>query len=119
MSDMNFGLLDTAEVVDLSVRALAVRRARERGIVLPTFAQLAGEAPVPSEIAERLDAAEPDAADPLNLWRINWFNAPDRKTRVTVPAHVVLPPQMTGVEAPIIVLLVLQIVVKGLLLGCV
>ena len=40
-----------------------------------------------------------------NLWRVHWFNGADRKTRTDVPAHVVLPPELTGVKAPIVVLL--------------
>jgi cysteine synthase len=105
MSAAGGGLLDTVEVVDADVRRIAVERARSRGIALPTFAQLAGSAPMPQGILERLQSTDPDAADPLNLWRINWFNADDRRGRQDVPAHVVLPRSLTGVEAPIVVLL--------------
>lgn len=99
------GLLDKAEVVDAGTRRAAVERARERGVWLPTFAQLAGAEPLPARIAERLGGIDPDAADPANLARVNWFNAPDRKGRIDVPAHVVLPRALTGVAAPVVVLL--------------
>jgi cysteine synthase len=56
-------------------------------------------------VQERLCGVEPDEPHPLNLFRINWFNAPDRKGRVEVPAHIVLPSSLTGVEAPIVVIL--------------
>ena len=32
-------------------------------------------------------------------------NGPDRKTRLTTPMHVVLPPELTGVKAPIVVMI--------------
>ena len=47
---------------------------------------------------------DPDAPDAANLWRVHWFNDASRKTRVPVPGHVVLPPELTGVRAPIVVL---------------
>ena len=40
-----------------------------------------------------------------NLWRVHWFNAADRRQRVEVPGHVILPEALTGVKAPIVVLL--------------
>src|SRR5690606_38710341 len=33
------------------------------------------------------------------------FNAPNRRDRVDVPTHIVLPPSLTGVPAPIVVML--------------
>ncbi|QEN86031.1 pyridoxal-phosphate dependent enzyme [Labrys sp. KNU-23] len=105
MSGGDFGLLDRAEVVDAGVRRVAIECARSRGIVLPTFAQLAGELPLPEAIAARLDDTDADAADALNLWRVNWFNTADRKGRQAVPAHFVVPRELTGVDAPVVVLL--------------
>ncbi len=46
--------------------------------------------------------ADPQAADPRNLWRVHWYNDL-AGNRVTVPDHVVLPTSLTGVECPIIV----------------
>ena len=43
-----FGLAD--RVVDEAVLANSVRRFRERGIVMPTIAQLANPAPIPPEV---------------------------------------------------------------------
>ena len=42
---------------------------------------------------------------PLNLFRVHWYNASDRRGLVPVPDHVVLPESFTGVAAPIVVLL--------------
>jgi cysteine synthase A len=99
------GLVIKPEMVDTKMFRAAVERARVRGIVLPTFAQLAGEAAVPAHIAERLTDIDPDAPDAKNLWRVHWQNGPDRVGHVEVPAHIVLPEALTGVKAPIVVLL--------------
>ena len=34
-----------------------------------------------------MTAVDPDEAHPLNLFRVHWFNAADRKTLVDVPEH--------------------------------
>jgi len=93
------------EIEDSSVRRRAIERARDRGVALPTFAELAGFTPISEAVLDRVARVDPDAPDAANLWRINWFNAPDRRSRVALPDHLVLPPQLTGVEAPIVVLL--------------
>ena len=97
--------LDAPEVVDAGVRRSAIERARALRIVLPTFAQLSGRDPIPAHIAARLKSVDPDAPDGDNLWRVHWRNAPDRRGVVATPDHVVLPRAITGVEAPVVVLL--------------
>jgi cysteine synthase len=90
------------EVVDRAVYERAVARFREQRIVMPTFAQLAQPESIP---AGAVGDADPDAADPRNLFRVHWHNADDRRGRLPVPAHLVLPSTLTGVEAPIVVCL--------------
>ena len=89
------------EVVDVAQRDRAAARARELGVVMPTFTQLAQAAGIPSS----LSGVGPDQPDPKNLWRINWYNDRDRKARTDVPGYFVLPPELTGVKAPIVVML--------------
>ncbi len=93
-----FGLAD--RVVDDEVLAHSVQRFRERGIVLPTFEELADP---PGKIdPDRVGDADPQGPDPRNLWRVHWYN--DRHGRqVAVPEHVVLPPELTGIPSPILV----------------
>jgi cysteine synthase len=92
-----YGLAD--RVVDEAARANSVERFRERGIVLPTFAELAD----PTTIGPgRVGDADPQGPDARNLWRVHWYNDL-AGGRVAVPDHVVLPPALTGVESPIIV----------------
>jgi len=74
-------------------------------VVLPTFAQLADPSKISEKIREALASVDPDAAHPLNLFRVHWYNGPDRRQQVAVPEHVVLPPSLTGVEARIVVAL--------------
>ena len=92
-------------MVDHSVYDRTVARFREAGIALPTFAQLADPSGIPEPVIRALAKVGPDEPHPLNLFRVHWFNAADRKRRVDVPEHLVLPPELTGVEAPIVVLL--------------
>jgi len=92
-------------VVDAAVYGRAVQRFRDAGIVMPTFAQLADPLTIPDDIEDRLARVDPDAPDPLNLFRVHWFNDRDRRGRVPVPQHLVLPKSLTGVDAPIIIAL--------------
>ncbi len=91
------------EIADRAVRARTVALFRQRRIVLPTLSQLAHPETIPSQVVEALAEIDPDAPVPLNLFRVHWHNDADRRTRVAVPNHIVLPSALTGVESPIIV----------------
>jgi cysteine synthase A len=93
------------EVVDREVYERAVGRFRDAGIVLPTFAELADPDKVPDRARVALASVDPDSADARNLFRVHWFNDASRRNRVEVPGHLVLPPELTGVEAIIVVAL--------------
>jgi cysteine synthase len=93
------------EIVDRGVYERAVRHFRAAGIALPTFAQLADPTLVPRALRERLAGVDPDEAHALNLFRVHWWNGATRRDPVAVPEHVVLPPVLTGVDAPIVVAL--------------
>jgi cysteine synthase A len=93
------------DVVDRGIYDRAVDRFRQARILLPTIAQLAEPAKIPSDVLERLGAVGMDEADPLNLFRVHWYNDSSRTGRADVPEYVVLPPSLTGVEATIAVVL--------------
>jgi cysteine synthase len=93
------------EVVDRGTLDRTVGRLREARVVLPTFGQLASPALIPPEARRSLAGVDPDAADPLNLFRVHWHNAANRVDAVDVPDHLVLPRELTGVEALIVVAL--------------
>jgi cysteine synthase len=90
------------EVIDTDVYERAVARFSEQRIVMPTFGQLADPTTIPTAAA---DDADPDSPDPRNLFRVHWHNSADRRSRVAVPAHVVLTRALTGIDTPIVVVL--------------
>ncbi len=93
------------EIVDSKQRARAIARVRELGVVLPTFSQLANPATIPAAVLSRLADVAPDEPRVENLWRVNWYNAADRSGLAEVPGFIVIPESISGVKAPIVVLL--------------
>lgn len=75
---------------------------RKHKIRLPTFEELSDPKKIPEEIKEALKDVDPDAADPLNLYRVHWYNDEERKGFVDVPVHVVMTKEITGIDTPII-----------------
>jgi len=94
-----------ADLVDGEAYGHALDRFRERGILLPTFAELADPTTIPEGARAALAAVGPDDAHPANLFRVHWYNAADRRSRADVPEHLELPSELTGVEARIVVAL--------------
>ena len=92
-------------VEDSKVRGRALSHLRERGVRLPTFAELGKPDLVGKETMAALAAVDADDADPLNLYRVHWFNDDRRRGRQATPAHVELPEALTGVRARIVVAL--------------
>src|ERR1700681_2477301 len=92
------------EVVDDKRRRAAVESLRAAGGTLPRWSELADPARISSAVISDLKSVDPDEPDERNLWRVHWFNDASRTERVAVPGHVVLPPDLTGVPAPIVVL---------------
>jgi cysteine synthase A len=92
------------EVIDGGTYRRTVDRFRSAGIVLPTFAQLAAPATLPAgTLAALAEAVDADAADPRNLFRVHWYNDRRRTGQAAVPVHVILPNELTGVDARIAV----------------
>jgi cysteine synthase len=91
-------------VVDPATRDRAVERCLREGIVLPTFAELAAPATIPAAVRAGLAAADPQGPDARNLFRVHWHNVAADPTAVAdLPEHVVLPKELTGVDARIVV----------------
>ena len=93
-----FGLAD--RIVDEGALANSVERFRAQGISLPRFSELAD--PSTFDHDAKVGDADPQGPDARNLWRVHWYNDLSGN-RVPVPDHVVLPPELTGVRSPIIV----------------
>jgi len=96
-------------MIDLTVHPevleRTVARARDRSILLPTFAQMRDPSLIPGSIVERLATVGLWDVDPLNLFRITWHNEPVPHGGGFGPVNwVEFPPELTGVEARIIAL---------------
>jgi len=83
----------------------AVARFRERNIVLPRFSELRDPSTFDPKLLDALVDVAPNDADPVNLYRVHWFNTPNQATPASVPDHIELPPELTGTDARIVVAL--------------
>jgi len=82
-----------------------VQRARERDILLPTFAQMKDPSLIPDEIVAGLRSIGLWDVDPLNLFRITWHNEPVPEGGGFGPVNwIEFPPELTGVDARIVAL---------------
>jgi len=76
-------------------------RCKERGIIIPTFAQMRDPTLIPKSIRSKLAKVGLWDVNPLNLFRITWKN--DIKTGSFGDVNYFeIPPQLTGVKARII-----------------
>ena len=92
-------------VIDAAVLERTAARLGQAGVVLPTIAQLKNPSTIPATVRARLADVDPDGAHALNLFRVHWFNGADRKSLVSLPDHIELPPERTGVKARIVLAL--------------
>ena len=92
-------------IVDQATYSRTLDHFRQTGVRLPKIAELADPVALRERLGGSLKLVDPDAPDPMNLFRVHWHNGADRREIVDVPGHLVLPPELTGVDAPIIVAL--------------
>jgi cysteine synthase A len=95
--------------IDLTVhkdrRARAIKQARERNIIIPTYAQMKDPSKIPSKVKEELKKIGLWDVHPRNLFRITWHNQPAASGGTFGGVNYLeLPPSLTGVRARIIVL---------------
>ena len=88
------------DIVDEDRYERSVKRFREQKIVLPTFCELADPKVIDPDIRKDLSKIDKDSADPRNLFRVHWHNDLNGDF-VSLPEHIVLPSELTGVAAPI------------------
>ena len=92
--------------VDKGRRERAMQRVRERGIVIPTFAQMKDPSKAPAEIKEKLGKVGLWDVNPLNLFRITWKNEPvPQGGGYNGVNFIELPSQLTGTDARVIALI--------------
>ena len=96
-------------MIDLTVREEGLKhnieRARARGVLLPTFAQMRDPGLIPEEIREKLKKTGLWDLDPVNLFRINWHNEPKEQGGLFGAPNVLeFPSALTGVPCRIFAL---------------
>lgn len=83
----------------------AVKRARERNIIIPTYAQMIDPGLIPAKYKEELKGIGLWDVHPRNLFRISWHNEPVAKGGGFGGVNYLeLPSSLTGVDARIVVL---------------
>ena len=96
-------------MIDLTVHeeqlSRTVQRARERGMIVPTFAQMKDPSRIPPAVVDRLKDVGLWDLHPLNLFRITWKNEPVRHGGGFGSVNTLeFPSELTGVRARIIAL---------------
>ena len=92
-------------MIDLTIHRQAldrnIQKARESGVVIPTFENMKHPETVPEPIRARLRGVGLWDVDPLNLFRITWKNEPMESGGLyrAVPNYIELPPALTGIIA--------------------
>ncbi|MBR5804916.1 MAG: pyridoxal-5-phosphate-dependent protein subunit beta, partial [Clostridia bacterium] len=82
-----------------------VARARERGIIIPTFAQMRNPDLIPDKIKDKLKDVGLWDLNPLNLFRITWRNEPKPSGGTFGDVNFIeVPSELSGVKARIIIL---------------
>ena len=96
----------TDKVMDGAILQKAIDRYREKGIILPTFAQMQNPDLVPDEIKKKLQSIGLWDLHPLNLFRLTWKNEPKATGGLFgKPNYIELPKSLTGIDARIVVML--------------
>ena len=95
------------KLIDLTVNEArlkkVVKRAKERNIMIPTFAQMKNPALIDNSIKEQLKNVGLWDINPLNLFRINWHNEPKEfGGGFGSVNYIVFPEAITGVKAKIV-----------------
>ena len=89
--------------LDKESLARSVAHLKARGVILPTFEQMAHPERIPQSITSRLGQVGLWEMDPLNLFRITWKNEPLSHGGGFGPVNrLELPSSLTGVNARII-----------------
>ena len=93
------------KITDPKARANAVKRFREKQIILPTFAQQRNPELVPEKVKYKLKDIGLWDFHPLNLFRITWKNEPKEKGGLFGKVNYLeLPKEITGIDARIVML---------------
>lgn len=96
-------------MIDLTIHSKTlesnINYCREKGITLPTFSMMKNPELIPEKIKKQLGSIGLWDLHSANLYRISWNNEPkDTGGQFGGVNHIVLPPELTGCKASIIML---------------
>lgn len=96
-------------MIDLTINRAGldrnIKKARENGVIIPTYGQMKHPETVPEQVRARLGSVGLWDVNPLNLFRITWKNEPKEMGGLFGGPNVIeLPPSLTGVPARILCL---------------
>ena len=96
-------------MIDLTIhaegRAHNIERARKQNIIIPTLDEMQHPEKIPEKIKSRLTEVGLWDVNPLNLFRVTWKNEPkDFGGLFGGPNYIVLPSELTGVKAKILLM---------------
>ena len=85
----------------------AIEVCKKNNIIFPTFKMLDNPKLIPDKIKMELKNVGIDELNPLNLFRISWNNESLEKGGqfVDIPNYIEIPPEISGIKSPIIMLL--------------
>lgn len=93
------------KIVNHDVRKKAIERLREKGIVLPTFAQMRDPQLIPEKVKDKLKNIGLWELNPLNLFRINWHNEPKETGGLYGGVNYIeIPKEITGIDTRIVLI---------------
>ena len=93
------------DIIDQDNYQQTIDRFSAASIRLPKISELANPSTIDAGLREELLDVDPDSPDPRNLFRVHWHNDSTRRGFSDVPEHIVLPSELTGVDAKIVVAL--------------
>ncbi len=97
------GAVHTQHAANEKTLEKTAKRCAERGIVIPTFAQLKDPSKIPASVKSRLAKVAMNDVDPANLFRITWKNEPKESGGGFNQGNFVeFPQSLTGVSSRII-----------------
>lgn len=96
-------------MIDLTINEKSlqrtIERAKEKNIIMPTFAEMRNPELVSEKIKTRLRDVGLWDVNPLNLFRITWKNCPEKQGgQYGAVNYLEIPPEISGVDARIIAL---------------
>lgn len=95
------------KLIDLSIneeqRVKTAKYAKTKNIMIPTIEQMKDPNKIPEEIKEKLKNTGLWDIDPINLFRISWYNQPVSKGGLynDLPNYIEIPQVISGVKARI------------------